>query len=533
MNKLHLGLRVTTLALVIAALSLVAACSDSDNGPTPTMMPPPTPPPPPPQTAPAPATAPVGQNIFRYDTFGDEVFWTDMLKMNEVIESAVTPLAAAGVGLKIDADALPASVVAGVKDGSIPLDDPQTTLALIKLNAVVGIQGEVNTAPDGSLNLVSVGVTCALCHSTVSSDVHVVAHTKRHGDVDLTGIVGHRLDGWPNRDLNPGAIIALSPTAEQLLVNVAQARAPGTSLSGLTAQAVHTVLMSWGPGRYDARINLFLGTTIQDGPNAGEVRGASTFLVSDADTSPDGTAAPYDPFAVLIPPAYGLQGIEKEVYTGDGDLAHEPVGPLAYWNRYVSVTQMGGIGTFNDPRLNAKGMSRVDHIHDPDYNLHNLPDQVSRKLVELQAYQWSIEAPEPPAGSFDAQAAQSGEMIFERNCSSCHVGPKFTDANTMLHPRSASVARDTSYVLLSATGKWRTSPLRGIWQHPPYFHDGSGNFLPATGKCADGSSIGSLAGADDPVTRDLACAVNLYNQALRLGLTDGERADLVAYLKSL
>lgn len=508
MSRGHRCLRVATLINVMAAAALITtACHHSTKSKASA----PPPPPPPPASSPPPQTppTPVGQKIFRSDTFGDEAFWTDKLKMNQVI-ATIDPLTAASVGLKIDADALPPDVVKGIEDGSIPLDDPQTTLALIQMNAVVGIQGDVETdAGTGERTLKSVGISCALCHSTVSTDVHVVAHTKSNGDIDLSGIAGHRLDGWPNRDLNPGAIIALSP---------AVANTP-----------MAAVYKSWGPGKYDARFNLFLDTT---DPATGKKRDLSTFQVSDASTSPDGTANAYDPFATLIPPAYGLKGIEKEIYTGDGDLAHEPVGPLAYWNRYVAVTQMGGIGAFDDPRLDQLGITSVDHIGDPSFNVHNLPDQVSSKLKDLQAYQFAIAAPQPPEGSFDAAAAQRGQQVFATSCASCHSGALLTDANIMLHPRAASVARDTSYLLLSATQEWRTSPLHGIWQHPPYLHDGSGVFIPKAGKCADGSDIASLANTDT-VTEDMACMANLYNTKFQLGLTDSQRADLVAYLKSL
>src|SRR4051812_30139056 len=143
-----------------------------------------------------PALAAIGKEIFRLDTFGDETFWTDTLKMNEVIQSAVDPTTALSVGLKVDADALPASVVAGVQDGTVSLTSPATTVALIKLGAVVGIRGTVESV-NGTDTLTRVGITCALCHSTV--------------DDSFSKGIGKRLDGWPNSDLNSGAIIALSP----------------------------------------------------------------------------------------------------------------------------------------------------------------------------------------------------------------------------------------------------------------------------------------------------------------------------------
>lgn len=387
-----------------------------------------------------------GKEIFRYDTFGDEVFWTDVLRMNEVIEAAVSPAVAASVGVKVDVDALPEEVVAGIADGSVDLTSPQTTLTLLKLNAVVGLQGEVVDNEDGSMSLARVGITCALCHSTVSKDVEV---TNGNGDVVLpAGIAGHRLDGWPNRDLNPGAIIALSPA--------------------ITDQAAKDYFNSWGPGKFDPRHNV------------------------------DGI----EDYAVVIPPAYGLKDLEKAIFTGDGDRNAEPIGPVAYWNRYVAVVEMGGKGIFSDARLpldvdrRSEGGTFEDRVD-------------TQTLIALQAYEYSLPPPEPPQGSFDAAAAERGKEVFEGQglCSTCHTGSKFTDANTLLHPVSDSAAAQTSYAARSATGQWRTSPLRGVWQHPPYFHDGSAATL------------------DEVVAR--------YDAKLSLGLTADQSADLVEYLKSL
>jgi hypothetical protein len=367
-----------------------------------------------------------GKDIFRFDTFGDERQWTDNLKMNEVIQAAVDPTTALAVGLKVDAEALPPAVVAGIQDGSISLTSPETTLALIGLNAVVGIKGTVETV-GGKSTLTRVGITCALCHSTVDNSF-------AHG-------IGKRLDGWPNRDLNPGAIIALSPA--------------------LTA-AQKAVYNSWGPGLYDPRFNV------------------------------DGINGP-----VVIPPAFGLQDIHKIVFTGDGD-------DLAYWNRYVSVIQMGGHGNFADARIGTKG---VDVTNGSD-------DLVTAKLPALQAYQLSIAAPAAPAGSFDTAAAARGKVLFDgkAGCASCHSGPQFTDANERLHdpsevasePEAAGVP---SYASRTATKKYRTAPLRGVWQHPPYFHNGS--------------------------AATLVDVVNRYNAKRSLGLTGAEVADIAQYLKSL
>ncbi|HEY7237590.1 MAG TPA: c-type cytochrome [Burkholderiales bacterium] len=364
-----------------------------------------------------------GKQTFRFDTFGDEAKWTDVLRMNEVV-STVDPTTALQVGLKVDAEALPPEVVAGIQGGTISLTDPATTLALLKLNAVVGVKGTF----DSKGALTRVGFTCALCHSTVD-DSFV------HG-------VGKRLDGWPNRDLNVGAIVALSPALA-------------------ADQATKDVLNSWGPGKYDPRNNF----DHQNGPQ-------------------------------VIPPAYGLNGIHSITSTGDGS-------DIAYWNRYVAVTQMGGQGTFSDVRNTV-------------FNTDNIPaggqDLVTSKLPGLQAYQLTLAAPMPPAGSFDPAAAARGQTLFAgiAKCATCHSGPEFTDANTTLHDPSDGAPEATgvpSYASRSITKKYRTSPLKGVWQHAPYFHNGSAATL------------------DDVVSR--------YNTRMSLGLTPSQMADLVQYLKSL
>lgn len=377
-----------------------------------------------------PALVNQGKDVFRYETFGDETTWTDVLKMNQVIETAVDPTTALGVGLKVDASALPAAVVTGIQNGSISLTNPQTTLALLQLNAVVGVKGQVSTNTEGALKLDRVGITCALCHSTV--------------DNSFAPGIGNRLDGYPNRDLDPGLIISLSPT--------------------LTA-AQKNIYASWGKGKFDPRFN-------HDGINN----------------------------PVVIPPAFGLYGLPKAIYTGDGDVQHEPIGPVAYWNRYVSVTEMGGHGKFSDTRIGLN----VD-------NTGGGADLVTDKLPALQAYQFSLAAPQAKAGSFDAAAAARGKILFNNKaqCATCHSGPKFTDVTDggKLHTQDASVATDKDYVNRSATKQWRVTPLRGIWQHAPYFHDGSAATLPAV--------------------------VDRYNASGKLGLTSKEKADLTEYLKSL
>jgi mono/diheme cytochrome c family protein len=363
-----------------------------------------------------------GKQTFRYDTFGDETKWTDALHMNEVVATA-DPTTALTVGLKVDSEALPAAVVAGIQAGTVSLTDPATTVALLKLDAVVGVKGTVE-AVGGTDTLTRLGITCALCHSTV--------------DDSFAPGIGKRLDGWPNRDLDVGAIVALSPALDV---------------------PTKAVFSSWGPGKYDPRFNL-------DGLNGPQV----------------------------IPPAYGLDGVHRITSTGDGQ-------DIAYWNRYVGVTQMGGHGTFSDARTGVSVTNGTD-------------DLVGPKLPGLQAYQLTLAAPAPPSGSFDPVAASRGQALFagKASCSTCHSGPQFTDADIRLHPVSDAMGEPEpagvpSYASRSATRQYRTAPLRGVWQHPPYFHNGSAATL------------------DD--------VVNTYNTRRSLGLSPAEQADLVQYLKSL
>lgn len=361
-----------------------------------------------------------GKQIFRFETFGDEAQWTDTLRLHEVIEKAVSPETALAVGLKVDAEALPQSVVDGIKAGAVDLTSPATTVALLKMNAVVGVKGTVETV-NGVDRLVHVGVTCALCHSTV--------------DNSFAPGIGKRLDGWANRDLNPGAIIALSPALDA---------------------ATKAVYQSWGKGKFDPRHNI-------DGKNK----------------------------PVVIPPAYGLDGIHKITFTGDGD-------SISYWNRYVAVAEMGGQGSFSEPRLNLS-------------IVQGKQDLVSDKLEALQAYQLTLQPPVAPEGSFDAVAATRGRDLFFNGarCATCHTGASFTDANERLHDVMDSMAEPEtpSYASRSATKKYRTTPLRGAWQHPPYFHDGS--------------------------AATLEDVVQTYNQRQNLGLSPKDITDIAQFLKSL
>jgi len=364
-----------------------------------------------------PAAISSGQSVFRLDTYGDESFWTDTLRMHEVIGTSVSPATALAVGLKIDVDALPAAVKAGLQNHTIDLNAPATTVTLLKLGAVVGVIGHV----DASNRLTSVGVTFALCHSTV--------------DNSFAPSIGHRLDGWPNRDLNVGQIIAVSPA--------------------LTA-AQRAVYQSWGPGKYDPRFNI-------DGKNQ----------------------------PVVIPPAFGLRHVAKEIYTGDDT--------ISYWNLYVAVTQMHGHGHFVDPRINV--------------DVNNPPDLVSSKLAVLRTYQFSLESPEPQSGTFDVDAARRGRAVFNTvaKCASCHVGSVYTDINQGVLHTPADVGQDPAYAQRSVTKLYRTTPLRGLWNPPqlrgPYFHDGNAGTL--------------------------ADVVDHYVHLKGLVLTAQQRADLIEYLKTL
>ena len=403
----HLAWSAATALAVLSAATLTACGGGQEPGPT---------------VAPADGKLlDEGRKTFRFDTFGDEAKWTDQLRLHEAVAAAVTPAVALGVGLKVDADALPDSLKQALAAGKVPLDDTQTTLALLQLDAVVGLKATVVKEGD-VLRLARLGVTCALCHSTV--------------DNSFAPGIGKRLDGWANRDLDVGKIISLSPALDS------------------PAKAVFS---SWGRGKYDAHFNF------------------------------DGQSKP-----AVIPPAYGLKGIHKITFTGDAD-------DIAYWNRYVAVTQMGGQGTFADPRVPALTTT------------NGTTDLVSSKLPALQAYQLSLTAPMAPAGSFDAIAAGRGKLLFEgkAQCVACHSGALFTDANERLHAISASMAEPElpSYAGRSRTRLYRTAPLKGVWQHAPYFHDGSAATL-----------------------EDVGAA---YNAKQRLGLSTTEISDLAQYMKSL
>src|SRR5438046_3154018 len=350
-----------------------------------------------------------GQYIFRHWTFGDEPFWTDTLHLNEVVETAVSPATALAVGLKVDAERLPPGFLE-----SADLTSPATTVELLRRDAVVGVEAVVTA----DQHIKSLGITCALCHSTV--------------DDAVTAGVGRRLDGLPNRDLNVGAIVALSP---------------------VLPPAVRAVFNSWGPGKYDAEFN-------RDGLNN----------------------------PVVIPPALGLQGVALETYTGEG--------PVTYWNNYVAVTQMHGHGSFSDAVLWI--------------NTQQTPDRVTPVLPVLRAYQLSLNTPPPREGSFDPAAAERGKQLFDATarCATCHIPSlAFTDVNLGILHEPSETGMDPVRAMRLKNHKYRTTPLRALGQHPPYFHDGS--------------------------AATLLDVVEHYDRVFGLGLSPQAKRALVAYVKSL
>jgi cytochrome c5 len=344
----------------------------------------------------------------------------------------------------VDVDALPDSVIQALKDGKINLDDPAVTLALLKLNSVLGVTGLFQ--PNGSLR--SIGIQCALCHSTV--------------DNSLAPGIGHRLDGWANRDLNVGAIVALAPNLK-----------PVSDLLGVDDATVRKVLNSWGVGHFDAEL----------------------FLDGKA-LRPDGKTA-----AVLIPPAFGLAGVNLHTWTGFGS--------VTYWNAFVANLEMHGKGTFFDPRLDNSEQYPIA-AKAGFGNVRNTPDLITPKLAALQFYQLALPAPKPPKGSFDPQAAERGKTLFNgaAQCSTCHVAPLFTEPGWNMHTAS-EIGVDDFQASRSPDRRYRTSPLKGLWTHQKggFYHDGR------------------FATLNDVVEH--------YNRFFGLNLDDHEKADLVEYLKSL
>ena len=394
-----------------------------------------------------------GRETFRFDTFADEHFWGDTLKLHEAIEGArfggvgagISPATALSLGLKVDSAALPEALVENLRRGRVDLNDPATTLALIRLNAVVGVVPFGTNAKGG---LQSVGLTCALCHSTV--------------DDSFAPGIGRRLDGWPNRDLNVGAIIAAAPDLSVV-----------AALLQVDQPTVRAVANSWGPGKFDAE--LFL-----DGKPF----------------RPDGKSA-----ATLIPPAFGLAGMNQHTYTGWGS--------VPYWNAFVANLEMHGSGTFFDPRLADAAQFPVAARAGLD-NVRAADDRITAKLAPLQFYQLSIPAPAPPAGSFDRRAAARGQTLFtsQAKCSTCHVAPLFSEPGWAMHT-GEEIGIDNFQADRAPDHRYRTTPLKGAWAHAKggYYHDGR--------------------------FATLLAVVQHYNDTFSLHLSDAEMNDLVEYLKSL
>jgi hypothetical protein len=396
-----------------------------------------------------------GRRVFRYETFGDEAYWGDTLKLHRAIAGAklggvgpgVSPKTALSVGLKVDVDSVPGPVAAALKAGQVNLDDPASTLVLLKANAVVGVTGHF----DGAGTLTGLGVQCAFCHSTV--------------DDSFAPGIGHRLDGWANRDLNVGAIVSLAPDLSAL-----------TKLLGVDEATVKKVLASWGPGKFDAELNL-------DG---------KAFR-------PDGK-----PAATLIPPAYGLAGVNLHTWGGGW-------GTVTYWNAYVANLELNGRGNFLDARLdNAQqypvaAKARLGHKQAAPGQ-----DMVTPHLAALHFYQLALPVPVPKTGSFDASAATRGQTTFsgKARCASCHVPPVFTEPGWNAH-KAAEIGIDDFQANRSPDKSYRTAPLRGLMSHAKggFYHDGR--------------------------FADLGAVVDHYNQFFKLGLSDAEKRDLIEYLKSL
>ena len=357
-----------------------------------------------------------GREIFRYDSFGSEDFWGGQLRLHEAILGekqggvgpGLTPKQALQLGLKVDAGQLPEILARSISEGAVSLDNPETTVALLRAHSVVGVKAILRDE-----KVVSIGITCALCHSTV--------------DDSITAGIGARLDGWPNRDLDVGQVVALAPNLK-----------PFADLLGVSEDKVRQVFRSWGPGKYDAELN-------QDGKAM----------------RPDGKSA-----ATVLPAAFGLAGVNLHTYTGWGSVTH--------WNAYVANTQMHGKGTFFDPRLNDRQQfpvaARAGHG-----NIRNTPDQITSKLAALHYYQLSIPAPEPPKDSFDATAAARGKIVFEGKgqCATCHVPPLFVEPGWPMHtPEELGI--DDFQASRSPDRRYRTTPLAGLFtrQKGGFYHDG-------------------------------------------------------------
>jgi hypothetical protein len=393
-----------------------------------------------------------GRNTFRFDTFGDEDFWGGTLQLHRAIEGSrfggvgggVSPATALAVGLKVDVDRLPGDLISDLRRGRVNLNDPAVTLQLLRLNAVLGLTGFFNR--DESLK--SMGIQCALCHSTV--------------DNSLAPGIGHRLDGWANRDLNVGAIVALAPNLD-----------PVANLLHVSVATLRSVLNAWGPGKFDAEV----------------------FLDGKA-FRPDGK-----PGTTLIPPAFGLAGVNLHTWTGWGSVTH--------WNAFVANLEMHGKGTFYDPRLADAAQFPIAAANG-FFNVRNTPDLITPKLADLHIYQLALKAPKAPEGSFDPAAAARGSQLFSGNakCATCHVPPLYTEPGWNMHT-PAEIGVDDFQSSRAPDRRYRTAPLKGLWTHEKggFYHDGRFATL-----------------------RDV---VVHYNGVFTLGLMEHEIQDVVQSLRSI
>jgi hypothetical protein len=416
-----------------------------------------------------------GRDTFRFDTLGDEAFWGGTLQLHQAIKGAslggvgagLSPRTALSLGLKVDVDALPQPLIASLQQGKVNLDDPATTVTLLKLNAVVGIKGFFQ---GDDFN--SIGITCAVCHSAV--------------DDSLTFGIGHRLDGWANRDLDIGKIVASAPNLS-----------PFSNLLGVSQPTVRAVLNSWGPGKFDAEL-------ILDG------KAFNPQQVTDGVVT--GTNVPG---ATLIPNAFGLAGFNQHTWTGAW-------GTVSYWNAFVGTLEMHGIGRFFDPRLNnaakfpiaaANGFADLPHIP-PEQ------DRITKKLPALHFYQLAIPAPAPEPGTdFNVVAAQRGDELFsgKAKCNDCHVEPLWTEPGWNLHTPS-EIGIDSFQADRAPDGVYKTMNLAGLFVRE------NGLFMKPTNR---GRYY------HDGRFATLLDVVNHYNTRFSLGLALQEKLDLVEYLKSL
>ncbi|HEY2350011.1 MAG TPA: hypothetical protein VGH64_13395 [Puia sp.] len=420
--------------LFLACGLAITQCSKRNNGVKPEL----------------PALVVDGKQIFRYDDFGDDDFWTGLLHIDKAVAGAnnggfgtgVSPATALSVGLKVDAEALPPDLVSAIRAGKVDFNDPATTLALLKLNAVLGIKASFDST-SGSMK--SLGITCAFCHSTV--------------DNSFSAGIGKRLDGWPNRDLNVGGIISLTDNAT-----------PVANLLHVDEPTLRKVLGAWGPGKF-----------------------AAVLFMDGKALRPDGSVA-----ANLIPAAFGLEGIDLVTYTGWGD--------ISYWNEFVGTLEMHGKGSIHDHRLNDPVKYPIA-VENSFWNVQNSPDLITSKLPALRAYQHSIDAPSPPAGSFDPTAANRGKAIFMKKakCATCHSAPLFAD--NILHTAD-EIGIDDFEAMRSPIGKYRTTPLGGLFTRSKggYYHDGR--------------------------FATLSDVIDHYNTHMNLNLNTNEIRDLTEYLKS-